>query len=59
MRAKECVTYHEANMKELQDMIALPELHEATLLWNLRARYERDDIYVRPWPALTPPCSPL
>lgn len=28
-------------------MASLPELHEATLLWTLRERYNENQIYVR------------
>jgi myosin heavy subunit len=38
---------HHATMDGIDDMIMLTELHESSLLHNLRVRYFQDKIYVR------------
>eukprot|EP01125_Pyxidicula_operculata_P006863 TRINITY_DN2356_c0_g1_i3.p1 TRINITY_DN2356_c0_g1~~TRINITY_DN2356_c0_g1_i3.p1 ORF type:complete len:1556 (-),score=486.31 TRINITY_DN2356_c0_g1_i3:1298-5965(-) len=42
---KDVVLLQEQSLKVLADMIALSDLHEATLLYNLRERYKEEKIY--------------
>lgn len=53
-------TMHPTSVEGVNDMILLADLFEGSLLRNLRLRYDKDDIYVRPLlsdPFLFGPCA--
>eukprot|EP01125_Pyxidicula_operculata_P003352 TRINITY_DN1399_c1_g1_i3.p1 TRINITY_DN1399_c1_g1~~TRINITY_DN1399_c1_g1_i3.p1 ORF type:complete len:1823 (-),score=494.16 TRINITY_DN1399_c1_g1_i3:200-5668(-) len=42
---KEVVILQESSLDVIPDLISISDLHEATLLYNLRERYKKDQIY--------------
>ena len=48
VKMQDLKSMHRATTEGIDDMIMLSELHESSLLHNLRARYLQDKIYVRP-----------
>ena len=47
VKAADARAMHDTSIRGVEDMIHLSELHESSLLYNLRLRYGKQEIYVR------------